>query len=1625
MEQLTAKQQAEINKMSTERLRMRLAKLGLDEEIVTGLDRAALMTTFADYLLKPPPPPEAVGGAVGGMVEDELALRRQELELRKLAEERAAKEFETRQRELQMAEERAAKEYETRQQEIELKRLELRMREEEMNRQQLKDEAEKKRQESLAGQTRFYGEAMKHSLPKMGDDPSEFPAYFKAVENLYTLYEVPKKLQSKLLIPMLNERSKSLLAKLPNDQLDDYEAVRNYLLREFKLTAEQYRDRFWTAAKQSQETYTLFGSRIKNLFLYYLDSRKVTNKDDVIDLMVSDRIKQTLPDHCLRHVLSSEGSDWYKPDRLTDVVDTYMNSHLNLPRTGATGTKPSSLPQRQTQVSKVGMQQGISPGGASALNKKPVRCWRCSQLGHKEADCKLPATPKNTSQTEKRTANTTGAGATARPKANANHAQVAFNDRHVGYRPVLDIPQIRIPSAEFYAGLEAEINDVVQNISRLTRNNGSDGSHDLDWGQQLISDAGQTDDWEPCSDNTDSTDAQGNACDLLNMSDDVCTNNTSVQLSELEYCQISVENMSQPVVALKDSGAQISLVKQSLVGDLDLPKLGVVSVRGVVGQPVDAELVSLKIKLHPGDEYDNIAPPLDVMFAACDLSTDVDVILCGSVVSQLESLEAYNVLKCQMSNSSTSVNAVTTRAMSHKPPDQSLSVAVPIADEGRTEQQSLPTIDELGVIKPGASSESNACDALKAEQQADASLNKGWTWAKQGKGGYYVQNGLLYHHDRIMGQKVEQLCLPQGRRLEVCKLAHDLCHQGYKKTKEKIKMSFYWDSMNDTVKEFVDSCLECQCKARELKKDRVPITVIPRDQIPFSHLYLDIIGKLFDNAEYNYCLCIIDSCTRYPFAFPLRSPTAKAVCDCLLQVFSLVGVSKVISFDQGTCFTSELTQSFLKLFGCSPVFSTPLHPEGNSLVERLNQSVKKLLHHVCKTNPKQWHKLLPLVLWCIRESKNDTLGVSPSMMVMGRNPSNPLKIIRDSWTGENNLPVDPGKSVSDFLTELQENIKSIHDYADAHASREQHRYVAQYNKRACDKNLQVGQQVIVLLPDSTNKLMSKWQGPGTIVDMKTPHSYLIELDRGQRRWLHANKLRPYHARVNEALVNNCAIVYEDDEDFGTLPVAETIKGSEVPPSCRVDPSKLEHLTTEQKQQFLTLLDEFSDVFAERPGFCKVGMHEINVTPDFKPKRLKAYRVPELLKAEVARQLQELLDLGFIVPSNSEMASPIVCVLKHKGGQQGAPNGVRLCCDYRYLNKYTRGDAYPTPNLSDIIHRVGSASYTSCWDARSGYWQLPVKPEHRWLTAFVTDFGVFEWTRMPFGLKCASNSFIRAVQQILQPIRIFSDSYVDDLATFSDDWSSHLSHVRLFLCEIRKSGMTLKLEKCEFAKSSLTFVGHVIGSGMHGPDPDKVSCVEGMKPPTTKKEVRQILGFFGFFRSYISNFAGIAQPLTELTKKHVPNFVPWTDVHQQAFEKLKTCLCEATKLHVIAYGKPCGILVDASSTAVGSCLIQWTDNGQEKPIAFASAKLTPSQTRWSTVEREAYAAVFALRRFRNFVFGTKVTIFSDHNPLMYLKECAPKSSKLTRWSLGLQEFDITWSFKPGSENQAADCLSRLG
>ena len=259
---------------------------------------------------------------------------------------------------------------------------------------------------------------------------------------------------------------------------------------------------------------------------------------------------------------------------------------------------------------------------------------------------------------------------------------------------------------------------------------------------------------------------------------------------------------------------------------------------------------------------------------------------------------------------------------------------------------------------------------------------------------------------------------------------------------------------------------------------------------------------------------------------------------------------------------------------------------------------------------------------------------------------------------------------------------------------------------------------------------------------------------------------------------------------------------------------------------------------------------------------------------------------------------------------------------------------------------------------------------------------------------------------------------------SNSWSDHLNHLDKFLVSIHDSGLTLNLNKCTFAQSKAKFVGHVIGSGKIEPDPVKVATVHDIKPPVSKKDVRRLIGFFSYFRSFIPSLAEKAKIITDLTQKHVPNKVPWNREHEKALEILKTDLCNATALHTIDFSKPFGLLVDASAIAVGCCLIQWSAEGIETPVAFASMKLSTTQSRWSTIEREAFAVIWALRKFRSWVFMSKIVIFCDHNPLTFLTDAVPKSAKLARWALALQQFNVEFRYRAGRKNTAADFLSRM-
>jgi len=199
-----------------------------------------------------------------------------------------------------------------------------------------------------------------------------------------------------------------------------------------------------------------------------------------------------------------------------------------------------------------------------------------------------------------------------------------------------------------------------------------------------------------------------------------------------------------------------------------------------------------------------------------------------------------------------------------------------------------------------------------------------------------------------------------------------------------------------------------------------------------------------------------------------------------------------------------------------------------------------------------------------------------------------------------------------------------------------------------------------------------------------------------------------------------------------------------------------------------------------------------VNNDFVPKRIKAYKIPGSLKPEVDRQIQELLRLGFVQEDETPMASPIVCILKGKDGK----NGVRIAIDYRYVNKFTRADALPLPNPSDILQNIGNASFISTFDSTSGYRQTEVHPDSRWLTRFICDDKLYTWVRTPFGLQNSGATFVRNDQILLQPIKDFTGSYVDDLAVYSNHWSLHLDHITKFLQAVRDDFKLTKMQLCQ-------------------------------------------------------------------------------------------------------------------------------------------------------------------------------------------------------------------------------------
>ena len=336
--------------------------------------------------------------------------------------------------------------------------------------------------------------------------------------------------------------------------------------------------------------------------------------------------------------------------------------------------------------------------------------------------------------------------------------------------------------------------------------------------------------------------------------------------------------------------------------------------------------------------------------------------------------------------------------------------------------------------------------------------------------------------------------------------------------------------------------------------------------------------------------------------------------------------------------------------------------------------------------------------------------------------------------------------------------------------------------------------------------------------------------------------------------------------------------------------------------------------------------------------------------ELKRQLEELLEKGYIRPSFSPWGSPVLFVRKKDGS-------LRLCIDYRKLNQVTIKNRYPLPRIDDLFDQLQSARVFSKIDLRSGYYQLRIRDSDIERTAFRTRYGHFEFLVMPFGLTNAPAAFMDLMHRVFhQFLDRFVVVFVDDILVYSASEEEHAEHLRIVLQTLREHQLYAKLSKCEFWLQQVHFLGHVISGEGVLVDPAKVEAVLQWESPRSVSEIRSFLGLAGYYRRFVRDFSQVAAPLTRLTRKGVP--FEWSEQCEQSFIELKRLLTSAPVLALPSGEEGFEVCTDASGVGLGAVLMQ-----QGRVVAYASRQLKPHEESYPTHDLELAAVVFALRIWR--------------------------------------------------------------
>ncbi|CAH1723231.1 unnamed protein product [Aphis gossypii] len=444
-----------------------------------------------------------------------------------------------------------------------------------------------------------------------------------------------------------------------------------------------------------------------------------------------------------------------------------------------------------------------------------------------------------------------------------------------------------------------------------------------------------------------------------------------------------------------------------------------------------------------------------------------------------------------------------------------------------------------------------------------------------------------------------------------------------------------------------------------------------------------------------------------------------------------------------------------------------------------------------------------------------------------------------------------------------------------------------------------------------------------------------------------------------------------------------------------------------------ILKKFSNVFRDEPG--KIKNYECKIKlKNNTPICVKPYPIPVSKQEAVNKEVEKMLKMGIIERSRSPYSIPVVPVFKKNGE-------VRLCLDARKINEQIVMDCERPLTIESILTKFKNVKYISTLDLRSGYWQVPLADESKAPCSFLINGRNFSYTRLPFGLCISGAEFQKAMDKVLGDLtQEFVTIYVDDILITSPSLEEHYDHIQRVLTKFMEHNVTINLEKCQFFRNEVTFLGHVIFNKGIKMDDKKIKTIQDFKAPSNKKELQSFLGFLNFYRRFINKFAHTIEPLIELVKKDKKWC--WHESHQTAFEEAKAVFLQEVTIAFPDFSHPFHLNTDASTAAIGGELFQII-NGHRHTLGYASRTLKPAETRYTTTEQEALAIVYCCAKFRQYIIGHNTIVQTDHHALTFMRKCRLTSGRLTRWSLALQEYDLTIEYIPGKLNVAADTLTR--